>query len=367
MEMVLGGFNGCPIVGGNEAIARASKYQFIRMVTMQKIKSEEPMEYAPASWKVASPHNLVNWSAVSFFFAQTLQKTLKVPIGIISAAWGNSPVQGFMSKELLEKLGEHDPHYVHSTMYNSLIYPVRRYTIKGFIWYQGAANVGQEKTWLRCMTANIEDWRAMWGLGELPFILSIIGPFEFKPHGRHGALLREAQMRVPSMVPNCAIVNTIDLAFPYERHQIHAAQKRALGQRYAWIALNRVYKYGDVAWDGPRYERGWVQGSEFWCLSSQFGIFARGDIAGLEIAGEDKVFHPGFGVVDQRNRRSVIIVASPNVTKPVAVRYCFKDFQVGNVFNARNIPMFPFRTDNWTIPEEPDDFWETFISKLSIN
>jgi sialate O-acetylesterase len=87
-------------------------------------------------------------------------------------------------------------------------------------------------------------------------------------------------------------------------------------------------------------------------LANDLGAISRfEDIQGFELAGEDRVFHPakaehfwqpGGGYWDE-----AIKLSSPQVKKPVAIRYCFKNFQIGNVKNGANLPLFPFRTDNW--------------------
>jgi sialate O-acetylesterase len=336
------------------------------MVTMPRIESPHvPLEYTTGSWQTASPKTIMEWSAVGFFFARTLQKTLNVPVGIISAAWGGAPVQGFMSKELLNKLGEGD-HGTHSHMYNGVIYPVRKYTIKGFIWSQGEANVGQENNWLRLIVPMIQDWRELWGLGNISFFLSLIAPYEYTQNGFHGALMRDAQIRVPKLVPNCGIVNTIDLVLPNERHQVHPGTKKPVGERFAWLALNHVYGFGGISTDGNVYEGYEIKGPTIWLyLSSRASGFSPyDDIRGLEMAGEDRVLFAATGKMAWKGGAWPLVLWSPNVTKPVAVRYCFKDFEIGNFMNSRNMPVFPFRTDNWPLPKAPDDFYETVISKI---
>ena len=87
-------------------------------------------------------------------------------------------------------------------------------------------------------------------------------------------------------------------------------------------------------------------------LDNTLGAISRfEDIEGFEVAGADRVFHPakaehfwrpGGGYWDE-----TISITSPEVKQPVAVRYCFRNFQVGNLKNAAGLPLFPFRTDEW--------------------
>jgi sialate O-acetylesterase len=94
------------------------------------------------------------------------------------------------------------------------------------------------------------------------------------------------------------------------------------------------------------------------------GLSPLNQIVGLEIANESRVFVPADGqVYVGEGGRWALAVSSPQVSKPVAVRYCFQDFLVGNLANHRNLPVFPFRTDNWTLhTARPKEFWEEKIA-----
>jgi sialate O-acetylesterase len=369
MEMALGGFSSCPVLGANEIIAKSAKYKFIRAVIMPKTQAKTPLEYVPGSWAVASPWTTPWWSAVSFYFARTVQKTLDVPIGIIISAWGGTPVQGWMPEELLVQLGENDSRYPHSTMYNGLIYPVRKYTLKGFLWYQGEANVGQADNWLRLMVAMVQHWRELWGLGVLPFYNALIAPCEYGGNRIEAARMREAQRQLQFIIPNSGAVNTLDLVFPYERYQAHPANKKPVGQRFAWLALRHAYGFTVIFSDSSVYEYSEVVNGTIWCHFSfpGMGLSPYTNITGLEIANESRIFVPAIGNVKMGwHGTPILVVSSPEVTTPVAVRYCFRDFQIGNLVHHRNLPVFAFRTDNWPLPATPANFWEEVISRLPV-
>lgn len=74
------------------------------------------------------------------------------------------------------------------------------------------------------------------------------------------------------------------------------------------------------------------------------GFNRQSDIVGFEIAGDNKIFYPAKAEVFNNFQ---IKVTCDKVTHPVAVRYCFRDFQIGNVANLRELPLYPFRTDTW--------------------
>ena len=64
-------------------------------------------------------------------------------------------------------------------------------------------------------------------------------------------------------------------------------------------------------------------------------------INGVQIAGQDGAFVPAKAEI----RENRLVVSSPEVKSPVAVRYCFDDATIGNLFNGDGMPVAPFRTD----------------------
>ena len=65
------------------------------------------------------------------------------------------------------------------------------------------------------------------------------------------------------------------------------------------------------------------------------------------IAGEDKIFYPAKAVIEAKSGR--LGVSSPQVHNPVAVRYAYKNFVVGSLFDVYGLPASSFRSDNWEI------------------
>ena len=234
-------------------------------------------------------------------------------------------------------------------MYNALLYPCRNYTIKGFAWYQGCSNVGRADTYADRMATMVRHWRSIWKEGDIPFYYVEIAPFAYnnKPEAIDGALLREAQFKAQALIPNSAMISTNDLVEPYEAPQIHPQNKKDIGDRLAYQALVKTYGYKGIVADSPSYKEMQADGDK---ITVRFNHAEKGfspwvDIEGFEVAGQDKVFHPAkakFGSAPNE-----IVVSSPKVKKPVAVRYCFRNFQPGNLKNYRNLPVIPFRTDSW--------------------
>ena len=148
------------------------------------------------------------------------------------------------------------------------------------------------------------------------------------------------------MIPNSGIVCTNDLVYPYEYDQIHPCRKKEVGYRLAYQTLNKTYGREGIVCDGPVYREMKVDGCEvtLYFDGADYGFSPWHGIEGFEVAGEDKVFHPAEAKLGPHR---TIVVWSGEVPQPVAVRYCFKDFQPGNLTGRCNLPVAPFRTDNW--------------------
>lgn len=358
MEMPLNGFDKCPIYDSNNVIADAPNHPGIRVATIERKSALTPQTYANGEWKEPTTENAQWFSATGYFYALALQRTLQVPVGIINCSWGGSCVEGWMPEEILKdykdidlnKAKEKERSWTHPMiMYNALLYPCRNYTIKGFAWYQGCSNVGRADTYADRMATMVRHWRSIWKEGDIPFYYVEIAPFAYnnKPEAIDGALLREAQFKAQALIPNSAMISTNDLVEPYEAPQIHPQNKKDIGDRLAYQALVKTYGYKGIVADSPSYKEMQADGDK---ITVRFNHAEKGfspwvDIEGFEVAGQDKVFHPAkakFGSAPNE-----IVVSSPKVKKPVAVRYCFRNFQPGNLKNYRNLPVIPFRTDSW--------------------
>jgi hypothetical protein len=195
----------------------------------------------------------------------------------------------------------------------------------------------------------VQLWRKEWGLGELPFYFAEIAPYAYGgTQQEKAAYLREAQFRAQSLIPNSAMISTNDLVEPYEIYNIHPRNKTKVGQRLSYLALNLTYGLKQIHCFGPQYKSWTAKGSEAWVSFDhlEMGICRNYDLRGFEVAGEDRVFHPADKVWLHWQTNEVVI-SSEKVPNPVAVRYCFRDFQVGTMIGGNELPTIPFRTDNW--------------------
>lgn len=360
MEMTMEGFEACPTEGYLDALTDAEKTPGIRFVKIPSVASMTPLDDADCYWKVCGMETVGKISAVGYYFARLLNKAIDVPVGLVMANKGGTRVESWLTRENLErhtdvKIDTADwkqhidrQHKWPLVWGNGTFNPILNFTVKGILFYQGCSNVGDKgNKYSELLALLVEQWRSQMGQGQLPFYFVEIAPCTWKSvDGLERAYLREQQMRAASLIPNSAIVCTNDCVYPHEWRQIHPAQKQKIGERLAFIALNRNYGKKDIMCESPRFKEMTVSNDTCTVfLENDYGAISRyEDLQGFEVAGADRVFHKAHAI---HKKRKGIIITSPEVSHPVAVRYCFRNFQRGNVANRAGLPLFPFRTDNW--------------------
>ncbi|MDE7123781.1 MAG: sialate O-acetylesterase [Alistipes sp.] len=355
MEMPLDGFWNQPVEGANDDIARSGRLAGVRMVTVPHVMASVPQEEVGGAWQRCSPATSPRFSATAFYFARLLDEVLDLPVGIIHCSWGGSTVEGWMPGDLVAGYGDVnladttrtgcDDCLRPTVMYNAMLHPLHRYAIRGFLWYQGCSNVGRHETYAARQAAMTARWRALRGSDELPFYFVEIAPYDYGGADA-GALLREAQHAAARMIPASGIVSTADLVRPHERGCIHPSRKREVGERLAFLALNRTYGLAGIACDSPTFremER-CDDGSAVLSFDhAESGFAFAGEIEGFEAAGADGRFRPAQArlLFDERRIR----VALPDGEPVAAVRYCFRDWAPAQLWSCRGLPLVPFRTD----------------------
>lgn len=361
MEMPLKGFPGCCTEGGYDEVAAArERANKIRFYTVPLAQSYTPVESIDAAWTVPGPETAADYSALGWHFAKRLNDVLDVPVGIVRCAYGGAKVESWTPREIVETYSDVSLdsadidkmiHYHRPVlMYNAMFNPVKDYTYKGIIWYQGCSNVGQHDDYPTRLANMVEHWRKELGGDTLPFYSVEIAPYDYgSPDGKSWApLLREAQWMATEMIPNSGIICTNDLVKPYERYNIHPSDKATPGKRLAELALNKTYGNNVFPVKSPRYKGHRVENGAVWVTidSPSDGICRNYDIEGFEVAGDDKVFHQADSVW-LNWQTNEFVVSSKDVPEPVAVRYGWRDFLPGNVHAGNYLPLIPFRTDNW--------------------
>jgi sialate O-acetylesterase len=225
-----------------------------------------------------------------------------------------------------------------TALYNAMIAPLAGYGLRGFIWYQGEANVSTHATYRDRFTALIRDWRTRWGEGTLPFYFVQLAAFT---EGGNWPWLREAQTQTLAE-PATGMAVTLDIG---NAHDIHPRNKLDVGRRLALLARTGSYGEKNLVAHGPSVARVTIEGASVriaWRdgdgLRTHDGTPA---VSGFTLAGTDAVYHPA----DARIDGDTVVVTSPAVAAPQSVRYAWADCPEVNLENAAGLPAEPFRTD----------------------
>ena len=365
MEMPMQGFPRQPIQGGNKVIAKADPKVPIRMYTTDskdgiwvRQYDKKPQSDCQGQWLGNTSENVANISAAAYYFARYVQEVLNVPVGIIVSSWGGSKVEAWMSREAIEPLKEVDlsilendsmvktPQATPCVIYNAKIAPLTNFAIKGFLWYQGESNRNNADLYAKLMPAFVKDLRTKWNIGEFPFYYVQIAPFNYEgADSTSAARLREVQLQNMNNIPNSGMVTTMDIGHPTF---IHPVDKETVGERLALWALGATYGRKGFGYAPAIYKKAEIVGNKIFVdfNNAEKGIYPMWTgLKGFEIAGEDKVFYPAKAEIDRTTTR--LTVWNESITKPVAVRYAYKNYVEASIFSLSGMPVAPFRSDTW--------------------
>ena len=358
MQQPLNGYTGQPTFGALEAIS-SSKNPNLRLFTVDRIGSKTPLEDVEkyTGWQAASPATVKDFSAIAYFYGQRLQQILDVPVGMIHTSWGGSSVQAWLSKEAMEDYQKVDldgvditkgTNHIPTALYNAMIHPLVPYTIKGALWYQGESNRGEPENYKKLFPAMVKDWRTRWGIGDFPFYYAQIAPYMYGDNevfatSDNSAFIRETQLQCLDLSPNSGMAVTMDIGDDY---CIHPPKKKEVAERLLFNALNQTYGFETIDYAGPTYASFDAQdgGLLLSFNNAETGLFAYDELHGFEIAGEDKVFYPAEAtIIDRKN----VLVKSDKVPSPSAVRYAWRNWIMGTLYDTNLLPASSFRTDDW--------------------
>ena len=358
MEQPVSGYNGQPTYGANMATAK-SYNKNLRFFSVHKTASKTPLEKIEkfSGWQNSSPQSASKFSAVAYFFGKQLQEVLDCPVGMIHSSWGGSKVQAWMSKEVLNSYKEvnledvnlkKSPQHIPTVLYNSMIQPLIPYTIKGALWYQGESNRKQANDYKKLFPAMVKDWRTRWGIGDFPFYYVQIAPYLYGDNNAfqtedNTAFIREAQLDCLDLIPNSGIAITMDIG---DEKSIHPPKKKEVADRLLFNALNQTYGYKTIDFAAPIYESLEIKdgGMLLNFKNAEKGLYAYDGLTGFEIAGADKVFYPATAKIVNKSK---VFAKSDKVVNPVAVRYAWRNWIIGTLYDTNLLPASSFRTDDW--------------------
>jgi sialate O-acetylesterase len=338
-------------------------------------------------------------SAVAFAFAYFLEEAADVPVGIFLSCWGSSSIEAWMPRDMTQSV----PHFKtmmaefdgdtetrekiaaileknpwsksddvflrrqSNILYNAMMHPLAPYACRGLVWYQGERNTqsmfGMVKDpWFSrnsgmlkyadTLKQWIQRYRKEWGNDQMHFLIVML-PGYYKPlstgpktgaedpTAHSWAWMRESQLKALEL-PHTGVANLIDLG---DLKNIHPKDKLPVGQRLALLATrdtlgqnieaqgpvlksverngNRLVVHFDHA-DGLTTTDGQAP-SAFW-LADDSGMWVK---ANAKLQG------------------TTVVLQSPEMPKPLYVRYAFAGMPSVNLVNACGLPAYPFRTDSF--------------------
>ncbi len=314
-------------------------------------------------WIISTPDTAGRFSRVGYCFARKVQHETMVPVGLLIAATGGSPIESWMRtvpKDLQNpkrKAPTGQPRRV--TNYETKIAPLVGYGMRGSLWYQGEGNANEGREYFLKMQSMIGDWRKSWQQGDFPFyfvqIASIGKSPEDKPAGGDGrARIRNAQLEALTL-KNTGMAVAIDVGHVRE----HPLNKYDLGIRLSRWALHQDYGQKNLVPSGPIYKSCKIEGVT---IRVQFDYAQNGLMLAtkasyvppnptpgaampwLSIQAKNGTWHWAQGTLDG----SDLIVSSKNVKEPTAVRYAYTQYPTGcNLYNKDGLPASPFSTSGY--------------------
>ncbi|MGC8549635.1 MAG: sialate O-acetylesterase [Acidobacteriaceae bacterium] len=373
MKDPLKGFNSFYIIKNSAQEIANSNHPNIHLLLIPNTASDTPANNVNATWTTCDPTTSPMFSAVAYLFARDLEAHLHIPIGIIDSAWGGTPISSWMSDSLLtshpdfqpvhtkwkayqaslpqvsvlggqqstkpKKRGwQPDPSSWHpSWLWNGMVAPVTPYTIRGFIWYQGETDSSDRwnpHLYKQLFPAMIQNWRAHWNEGRLPFLYVQISSFDAPKE--HWGVIRNAQ-RTTLDLRGTGMAVSSDVGEP---HNIHPADKQTVAQRLALTAFH--ISYGEQIEDeGPLFEQVIPQGAQlriYFTHTAQGLVSKGGPLKGFEIEDGSGKWHYVNAVI----QGNTVVVDTTSFPQTPAVRYAWANYTTANLYNGVGLPASTF-------------------------
>jgi sialate O-acetylesterase len=362
-----------------EAEIAAAKDPQIRLFYVPRKTSPAPVDDVDAKWVVCSPETLPEFSAVLYFFGREMHRDTKMPMGLIHSSWGGTPIASWISgpslvgnarlepflaywqnavinypannaryEQNLKKWQANGsqgarpaaplgPGHAHepTTLYNAMIAPLIKYTIKGALWYQGETEAGraQGDIYGDALMTLVNDWRRAFAQGDFPFYWVQLANYGNAAKNGHWMRVQEGQVKA-SALRNTGLVVITDIGNPTN---IHPTNKQDVGRRLALLAQNKGAS--------PLYRQFTRDGNaiRIWFDNAGTALKTRGGgpVTGFQIAGADGKYVPATATIEGATVR----VSSPDVPDPKSVRYAWDYNPDGNLIGATGLPVSLFRTD----------------------
>lgn len=301
-----------------------------------------------SGWEKCIPETVGNLSAVAYYFACHINKSLDVPVGLIVNAWGGSKIEAWMDSNVFGDVMEGESPYEEtgnnrkpSGIFNAMVYPLTKYVAKGFLWYQGEANKQNPRLYEKQMPAMVKSWRNYWNNPEMPFYFVQIAPFgDNDSSGMTIPEFVETQVRLSEKIPFSGIVGTTDVG---DENSLHPSAKDVVGFRLAHMALNDCYKhYGDfgVQSTGPVVKNIRKSNGVIFVEFNQL-IASQDNYKGFEVIRKNGDVDTVCNLVLTKSGKALRLNVT-DINSVIAVQYAYHNFCECNVKNVFGLPLFPF-------------------------
>ena len=231
------------VENGNEIVEEAKNFTNIRFYKFERATSEEPVDDiieerlgwirwndGADEWPEDTPWDkpghkkspIADFSAICYLYAREISEHLgNKPLGLIVSAYAGTRIEGWLTKDALEKcdvedhVDEDHPYNSNGNVYNAMIHPIQRMSIKGLVWYQGEANSFWNTDKYSCTLHElVHSYRKIWnnnsdtaphfpvGIIQLGALANPPSPGERKNDGEHFPLKRWHQTLDQGVLPN---------------------------------------------------------------------------------------------------------------------------------------------------------------------
>jgi sialate O-acetylesterase len=343
MDIPLAGVPNIAVIKDANQYILNSNNSNLRFFTVDSSTGKDKLSFR-GKWLVSNPESASKFSAVGYLFAKQLQEHLNTPVGINKCARSGTKNESWRSEKLLKdefviSTDEKTPNAKPAELIETMVMQIAGYGLKGFLWYQGEGNHRAYELYSRQLPAMVKEWRNHWGMGDIPFYFAQLAPYDTK----NGLLpyMRQAMAECVKIIPNSGIVILTDAG---EENNIHPIDKKTVADRFLVLALAKTYQQKGFGYSGPIFKSLELNKNEA-IVSFDYaesGLTSYGkELVNFEIAGKDTVYVKANAKLTKEGK---VVVWSDSVKEPIGVRYAFKDFVVGELYNFMGLPASTFQS-----------------------
>ncbi len=339
--------------------------------TIEELEKIQKNQYFNTKgWVKVTPENVLYFSAVAYYFAEKLQGDLNIPVGIIHNAVPGSPIESWLSEEIIEQDLEINKHikqrwqdkvdekdgmisvaknqislsknsnqkhpWMPTYNYTNGVLPIKNVPFKGVIWYQGESNAEQPILYKKMFKKMVALWRSDFK-SDFPFYYAQLTSREDRSAWPE---FRNAQRELLAEVKNSKMAVISDVG---DRQDTHAKNKKPVGERLALLALGDTYKK-IKDYESPMFYKATLSNTT--CTIKFKGKFNglktkdSKEIIGFEISTDNIIFEKITPIIEGKKIKFKV----PNTyKKPIYIRYAWQPYSEANLTSNLGLPVSTFR------------------------